>query len=149
MTKHPTEEELQNFALGQLPADPKLEAHMHECLACQMAVENYQAIFSSIKSIEQPVFDFDVEQLVLSQLPKSVTLPSRQFIIKTLLLVITVITVVTGILMLMNEVFGQLLDNISLTLLSIILSSTLGIVTYLSSELLNTYRAKMQSLNFY
>ncbi|TDO23916.1 hypothetical protein [Pedobacter duraquae] len=65
---HLSEQEIQRFAeLGS--NNTELNSHVAECQDCQLSVENYQSMFKAIEEAEVPIFDFDLADLVLAQLP--------------------------------------------------------------------------------
>ena len=68
ITKHPTEEELQQFALTSSNTEITIIKHVQLCEQCQTQIANYRLMFSGIKEMEKPVFDFEVAQLVLPQI---------------------------------------------------------------------------------
>src|SRR5688500_13438874 len=73
MTTHPTEAELQQFALGKTENELNIAAHIHLCDECKNTVANYQLLFSAIVAEEKPAFDFNLPALVLQkiQAPKT------------------------------------------------------------------------------
>jgi hypothetical protein len=142
--KHLTEEILQQLALNEEHADPAINAHLKECGHCRTAVENYRTIFASVNAMEKPVFEFDAVGLVLPQLPEK-----KRFSFKTAAFIAVISALVLAPFILMNKTIIYLFENISLIMLGIILVATIGIVIFLFKELINSYKDKMQQLNFY
>src|SRR5579864_5679711 len=70
---HPSEKEIQQYVLDKMDSNPEIIAHINSCSACQAEVSTYQILFSEIKEQPSASFDFDVEELVLSKLPKTKT----------------------------------------------------------------------------
>jgi hypothetical protein len=70
---HPWERELQQYALDKSDANPEVITHIESCPDCQAEVSTYQMLFTEIKEQPPVSFDFDVQELVLSKLPKTNT----------------------------------------------------------------------------
>jgi hypothetical protein len=68
---HPFENELQQYALGTSDSNPAIIDHIESCPECQAEISAYQMLFSEIKKQPSASFDFDVQELVLSKLPKT------------------------------------------------------------------------------
>lgn len=146
--RHLSEEELQQLALDPQHADPTWAAHIHNCPECSAAIANYRVIFSSLKTMEKPVFNFDVEKIVMAQLPAAK--PSRQGAPWYSILMAMAAGIVFAIpLLVMNRFLIQLLKGIPVIILDIIIITALGIVIFQCGEILASYRKKMRLLNFY
>ena len=68
---HLSEMDIQQYALNKPVADPAIVLHLQECEMCSSRVSAYALLFSAIKDVPKPAFDFDLAGLVLSQIPKS------------------------------------------------------------------------------
>jgi hypothetical protein len=86
---HPFEKELQQYALVKSDTDPEVIAHIESCPDCQAEVSTYQMLFSEIKEQPTASFDFDVQELVLSKLPKTNTGFSTDDIVAGFLVIFT------------------------------------------------------------
>jgi len=86
---HPFENELQQYALGISDSNPDVIAHIESCPGCQAEIYAYQMLFSEIKKQPSASFDFDVQELVLSKLPKTNTGLSTDDIIAGFLVIFT------------------------------------------------------------
>lgn len=69
VTKHLTDEELQQYAADKPNCERRIAEHIHFCEQCRVKVEVYQLMITGIKQQPQPVFDFDLSATVLSRLP--------------------------------------------------------------------------------
>lgn len=67
--KHPSDTEIQQYALGEFPADQLLEAHIEQCARCSAQVRFYQQITRSLASAEPQAPEVDLVPLVLARLP--------------------------------------------------------------------------------
>ena len=74
-TIHPTDTEIQEYSLNANPGSP-IAAHIGHCRQCAVMVQQYQQLFEGIKQQPAPVFDFDLNQLVMQQLPVAQTIKS-------------------------------------------------------------------------
>src|SRR5664279_2399781 len=86
---HPSEKEIQQYAIDKMDLNPAIIVHIDSCAACQAEVSTYQMIFSEIKEQPSASFDFDVRELVLSRLPKTKTRLSTDDIIAGFLVIFT------------------------------------------------------------
>ena len=68
---HPSEKEIQQYILDKLDSSPEIIAHIDSCPDCKAEVSTYQLIISEIKIQPAANFDFDLQDLVLSKLPKT------------------------------------------------------------------------------
>jgi hypothetical protein len=68
---HPSDLELQQYALDKSGCPGQTATHIENCEDCRAAVASYLALFTGIKSQPKPSFDFDLSDLVLKQLPQA------------------------------------------------------------------------------
>ncbi|OMP79641.1 hypothetical protein [[Flexibacter] sp. ATCC 35208] len=145
---HLSENEVQQLAMKLQQADPLQAQHLRECAACKTAIASYQAIFNSLKVMEGPTFDFDVEQLVMPQLPlpqKAVS-NSKWSIIPTIGIAVAVFCIPIFI---MSRFLSNLAKGIPEYTLYIIIVTALVIAGFLGREMVTSYREKIRLLNFY
>ena len=69
ITEHPSELELQQYAMDMAGCPPAVRPHIDTCQSCREAIVFYQRILMELKQQPAPAFDFDVSALVLPQLP--------------------------------------------------------------------------------
>ena len=67
-TAHLTDEEIQLFAIDRENASIGVTDHMTECAICRMQAAAYKTVLVAVQQQEVPVFDFDLADLVVSQL---------------------------------------------------------------------------------
>jgi hypothetical protein len=78
---HPSEKEIQQYAIDKTECSPGTIGHMESCAHCKVEVSSYRVLFAEIKKSPKPVFDFDLSALVLPQLPGArPTLSADRFI---------------------------------------------------------------------
>ncbi|WP_428656412.1 hypothetical protein [Runella sp.] len=68
-TKHLSDPELQEYALNGKNCPSQFDAHIQSCKICRQKAEIYQRMFSPIMKPAAPMFDFDVAESVMQQLP--------------------------------------------------------------------------------
>jgi hypothetical protein len=60
--------EIQEYALDKSNCPTAIIGHIESCADCNAEVKTYQLLFSEIKQLPAPAFDFDLTRLVVSQL---------------------------------------------------------------------------------
>lgn len=145
--EHLLENELQQFALGLEVNNQELAAHVHECAKCTMAVANYRSMFSALTTMEKPVLNVDLEQ-IMAALPV-ITAEKKQF--PWLVLWVSLIPVAVTVIPVfkMKSFFSNLFGNISGPVFYLIITTALTILIFQLRELYTSYREKMRLLNFY
>ena len=73
VTKHLTDDEVQQYAIDKLNCEKRIVEHIHVCEKCRSKVEVYQLLITGIKQQSQPAFDFDLSKMVLQQIPSPKT----------------------------------------------------------------------------
>jgi RNA polymerase sigma factor (sigma-70 family) len=66
---HPSEMELQQYALDNSTCSSENMQHIEACENCQAQTAAYRLLYAAIKEQPSPVFDFDLSGLILAQLP--------------------------------------------------------------------------------
>ena len=69
VTKHLTDDEVQQFALDRSNCERRVAEHIHFCDECRTKAEVYQLMITGIEQQPQHSFDFNLSELVLQQLP--------------------------------------------------------------------------------
>ena len=69
VTKHLTDDEVQQYALDKANSDERITRHIHFCDECRAKSDMYQLMIAGIKQQPQAAFDFNLSELVLQQLP--------------------------------------------------------------------------------
>jgi hypothetical protein len=86
---HPSEKEIQQWAIDKSDSSTEMIHHMESCAHCRAEAETYRLLFSKIKQQPAAAFDFNLSGLVLSQLPKNKARLSLDNLIAGFLLVFT------------------------------------------------------------
>jgi hypothetical protein len=137
---HPSEMELQQFAMGKTDGPARLMGHVQSCEACQSTVAIYQLLMNEIRQMPKPAFDFDISSLVLAQLPQRQPRPflSLGFFIRALL-----IGAIGTPLYLFRKNILQVFAEISTVFMYAILGAAL---TFLIVQIINMYKNYQQQM---
>lgn len=144
---HLTEEQIQQYVLEKANCTDEIKEHIQACIHCKERAEEYNLLFRGIQQQEKPVFDFDLADLVLQQLPKSQTDHFSEKWISLLIIFISILfCCVIGYLFGKNLVipFG----GISPVFMGLIITTVISVFAFLYIDMNKSYHAKMKALNF-
>ncbi len=144
---HPSEKEIQQYALYKLDSGPEVIAHIESCPDCQAEVSTYQLLFSEIKKQPASAFDFDLYSLVLSNLPKTHSSLSTDDIIAGFLIFFTCSCIGIPLYIFRKFILNTFIDIPPIFIYSIIISTT-GILIIKILSLYKKYLKQMHFLNF-
>jgi hypothetical protein len=144
---HPSEKEIQKYALDEMDADPVIIAHIGSCFDCQAEVSTYQMLFSGIKEQTAAAFDFDVQELVLSKLPKTHTRLSTDDIIAGFLVIFTCSCIGIPVYIFRKIILNSFIDIPPFFIYSIVIGTT-GILVIKILSLYKKFLKQMHLLNF-
>jgi hypothetical protein len=136
---HLTDDEVQQFVSDGSTGDPAIAAHIHICEECKAKVETYQLLFTGLKEQPSPVFDFDLEQLVMQRLQ-----PARRVRIQLPVYWVAAIGLAfSGIIVFLFRDYLAIANGLFVFLALI---STIPVIVFLCTEMFNTYQKKMKLL---
>jgi hypothetical protein len=69
-TQHANDASIQEYVINKNNCSSQLVAHIQQCPECQAKATAYALIISAIQEQPAPVFDFNVTELVMPQLPQ-------------------------------------------------------------------------------
>jgi len=144
---HPSEKEIQQYALDKMDSDPEIIVHIDSCSDCQAEVSTYQMLFSEIKEQPPVSFDFDVQKLVLSKLPKTNTGLSTDDIIAGFLVIFTCSCIGIPVYIFRKIILNSFIDIPPFFIYSIIIGTTAILIMKILS-LYKKYLKQMHFLNF-
>lgn len=148
ITKHLTDEEIQEYPLDRLNAKPGIIEHAELCEECKKRIAAYQLLFTGIKEQPQPVFEFNLSELVVSKLPqpKPAYLPDNRFVY----LLGFIAIILTGILSyIFRGYLLSLFSGITPFLIYLITTTVITILIVLIIDMYKNYQKKMSVLDFY
>ena len=144
---HLTDDQIQQYVLEKANCNNEIIEHVVTCTYCKERAEEYNLLFRGIQQQEKPVFDFDVTDLVLQQLPKSQTQPFSEKWISLLIIFMSILfCCVIGYLFGKNLVI--LFGGISPVFMGLIITTVISIFVFLYIDMNKSYHAKMKALNF-
>jgi hypothetical protein len=145
---HLTELEIQEYAFDKENANTSASDHIKSCNSCKAKVATYMLIFSEVKNIPKPVFDYDLQGLVLSGISK----PKSRFpfsIVNGYFIAIVTAAILGMIAMLLQSFLGNMFTDIPSSFYYIIVASAILITVFQSIEMYNRFQNKMNRLNLY
>jgi len=147
LIKHLTEEEVQQYALTKQHGEKQVAEHIHLCKECRMKVEVYQLLITGIKQQQQPVFDFDLSQMVLQQLPSPKTKVSPDKWLVWLLASIG-IGFIGGVFYFFPGYF-DFFEGVRAILIYLIIITAITVLAYLLNDMYKKYKHGMKTLDLY
>ena len=144
---HPSEKEIQQYAVDKMDSNPVNIAHIDSCSDCQAEVSIYQMLFSEIKEQPPASFDFDVQGLILSKLPKTNTGLSTDDIIAGFLVIFTCSCIGIPVYIFRKIILNSFIDIPPFFIYSIIIGTT-GILIIKILSLYKKFLKQMHVLNF-
>jgi len=148
ITKHLSEDEIQQYALDRSVCESKIANHVQLCEECQAKVATYQLLFTGISQQQEPSFDFSLSELVLAQLPE----PKLNFWRDSFLiyLLIFVIILLAGFLswIFRGHVLSHFVD-VTPFVIYLIVTTAIILLIALGFDMYKSYHKKMSNLDFY
>jgi hypothetical protein len=147
MTEHPSEAELQEFALGEIKKENSINAHIQFCNECKAAVANYRLLFSAIGSEQKPVFEFNLSALVLEKIKPANTEYSKDRLI--FYIGFAVIAVLGIGYYCYSEFLSGLLIGFGSLFMYLLVATAIIILVFQCIDVYKRYQDKINSLDFY
>ena len=139
--KHIKEIEIQQFVLGKDDCDISIIEHINHCQKCKAEVDIYELLFAAIKNEPNPVFEFDIANLVMQQLHEKQNFSFDKYLI-TLLSGVS-ITFLLILIYLINKYFPSLFNGISSIQFSLIFVTILLNSIYIYIDMNKNYKDQM------
>jgi hypothetical protein len=147
MREHPSEAEMQEFALGETKNETSINAHIAICDECKAVVANYRLLFSAIGSEQKPVFEFNLSTLVLEKIQPANTEHSRDRFI---------FYIGFGVIGLLGigcywyrEFLSGLLIGFGSLFVYLLLTTAIIVLVFQCVDIYKRYQHKIKSLDFY
>ncbi|NWJ49431.1 MAG: hypothetical protein HXX14_01070 [Bacteroidetes bacterium] len=144
---HLADIDIQTFVLQKENCDIAIVEHIAQCDSCKMEVEQYKILFEEIKQQEQPIFDFDLSDLVMAQLPQPK--PKHMFentlIYSTVFATIIVMSIVFYFLR--NNLLGMV-KAITPIFIYLIITAALSLSIFLCIDMYTKFQKRMNALDF-
>jgi hypothetical protein len=149
---HPSETELQQYALDDSASTNAIREHIENCEVCQKESSAYQILFSGIEKLPKPVFDFDLTGLVLSRLPPiaPIAAPGSPRVSISGIILIALVCCTAGIpLYLFRKNILNMFAAISSLFVYTILLAAGIFVLFRVLDMYKKFRQQMETINFY
>lgn len=145
-TKHLSEEEIQQYALDKSCFGKDISEHVQSCAVCHANVEAYLQLFPAIHEQPKPVFNFDLSNLVLRQLPESRTRFSLNSIFVLLTVFAATCSICIPVYLFRKYLTAVFSGALSMTMYLIIITS-IAILIFQSMEMYRKYQKQISILN--
>lgn len=142
--EHINEIEIQQYVLGKDDCDIIIIEHINQCQKCKAEVGIYELLFAEIKKEPNPVFEFDIVNLVMQQLPEKQNFSFDKYLIA--LLSGASLTILSILIYLTNQYFPTVFNGISTMQFSLIVVTIILISIFLYVDMNKNYKNKMNFL---
>lgn len=148
--KHVSEEEIQLYVLDLTQVSPTVKQHLGQCDYCKARVKEYELLFTGIRSLEKPSFDFDVAAMILPQLEekKKASWYKVPVIALAILLAIGLLSLPFFLFSKGGYNISNLWSSISPWVIGIISVTAVGFVGINVWDAYSHYRHQLDKLNF-
>ena len=148
VTKHLTDEELQQYAMDKPDGEEQIAAHIHICEDCKARVRIYQLMIAGIKQQPQPAFDFDLSTAVLKQLPTPQPKAANDSLLMWILIFVCVCFAGTAFYS-FRSYLGSLFEGVATIFIFLIAISAITVIALLFFEMNKKYQEEMKILDLY
>ena len=147
VTKHLTDDEVQQYAADKPNCEKRIAEHIHLCGECRSKVEVYQLLITGIRKQPQPAFNFNLSELVVQQLPSPKEKISDRFVLWVLLFI--GIAFISTALYYFEGSFVYLFRGIAAIFIYLIIITALTVMTGLFIAMYKKYDSEMKLLDSY
>ena len=146
--KHLNDAEIQQYVLQKTNCDFDITEHIQHCTNCKIKAEQYNLLFEGIKQQEKPVFDFNLANLVVAQLPKSQLKVSNGKSFFYFIIFIASISFCIGFYLFGNNLLN-LFQGIAPMSGTLIIITGASLLIFQCIDMYRKYQTQMRALNFY
>jgi hypothetical protein len=139
--EHLNEIEIQRYVMRKDDCDNIIIDHINQCQKCKSEVEIYELLFAEIKKEPNPVFVFDIANLVMQQLSEKQNFSFVKYLIALFSGVL--ITFLSILIYFTNKYFPTVFNGISSIQFSLIMVTTLLISIFLYVDMNKNYKNQM------
>ena len=149
MLKHLTDDEIQLYVDDKKQCGIELTQHINSCETCKARLETYQLVIKGIQQQPQPSFDFNLSELVLSQLPPQSIKASNDKSLSWIFISIGTL-LIAGVSIYFSEYMSALFKNFGTTILVYLMAvSAITITGVLFLDLYKKYNRQIKLLDTY
>ncbi len=139
--KHINEIEIQQYVLAKDDCDIVIVEHINHCQKCKAEAEIYELLFAAIKKEQNPVFKFDIANLVMQRLPEKQNFSFDKYLIA--LLSTVSIAILSILIYLTNKYFPTVFNGISSIQFLLIMVTVLLISIFIYIDMNRNYKNQM------
>lgn len=143
---HLTEEQIQQYALDAQSCSGAITAHIQQCEHCQQQVIYYKVLIEGIETQEKAVFDFDIADLVMEQLPQPKPTYDKSFSYALVAMIVMMAGLVVYVL---GNSLVSLFALVQPILIGLVIITALGLMAFLGVDMYQKYKAQMRTLSLY
>ena len=146
--KHLNDAEIQQYVLQKINCSLDIIEHIKHCTNCKIKAEQYNLLFEGIKQQEKPVFNFNLADFVIEQLPKSQHKGFYEKSFSYFIIFISSFFVCVGFYFFGNNLLN-LFWGITPILIGLIITTVTSLLVFLCIDMYRKYQTQMKALNFY
>ncbi|WP_295720127.1 hypothetical protein [Mucilaginibacter sp.] len=141
---HPSDNDLQQYALEGTFAGEDIAAHAQGCAACSAKLANYRLLTQQMSTMQKPAFDFNLAQLVLGQLPA----PKAEFPWITVLGVALTMIFLATVSLVFGSYLVLLFKSLPALFVAILTSSAVAVFGGVLNTIIKEHHDQMKKLDF-
>lgn len=145
---HLNDAEIQQYVLQKTQCNIDIVKHVQNCKTCKIKAEQYNLLFEGIKQQGNPVFDFNLADLVIGQLSKSRVKVSNDKSFSYFIFFISLFSLCI-IFYLFRDSLLSLFKEITPILVALIITTVTCLFVILCIDMYRKYQTQMKTLNFY
>lgn len=146
-SKHVTDFDIQKFVFDEVNCPLNVIDHMRVCENCRAKAETYKVLFSEIKHQAKPAFNFDLTEVVLSNIVRTEAVGSQTSALTRLFTIIGLSSVVTMIY-LFGKYISRVFAGVSSMAMYLVVTTSVLLLLFQGIEMLRKYRKQMALLDF-
>ncbi len=146
-TKHLSEIEIQQYALGTENSNSQTIDHIQSCEICRVKADTYKLIFTEIKAQPEPVFEFNLTDLVMNQLPQPKQKTSFENIVLYITAIVSILIAAFAIFF-FRSFLSNAVTGITPIVSYLVITTLASILLFLCIDMFAKYNKQMKILNF-
>jgi len=146
VAEHLSENDIQQYVSDPSACGSQVARHIETCETCQVKAETYRVLFFGIRHQPQPVFDFNLSDLVLSKLVQPKPKFSWEIMVVYLCSFIGIMTILF-LCFLLREYFTSLFTGSSTLVFYLFVVIAFTSLVFQGIEIYRNYQKKINTLN--
>ena len=147
-SKHLNDADIQQCVLQKTNCDVEIIEHIRHCTNCKIKAEQYRLLFDGIEEQEKPIFDFNLTELVMEQLPEHQQKVSNENSFFYFIVSIAVFSVCIVFYLFENNLLNLFLGTTPI-LIGLIFTTVTSLLAFLFIDMYRKYQTRMKAVNFY